>query len=181
MASINPLVERALGAVRRTGHRSARIGWRATSTVVGKANAVRHRVRGPKPGMDDITLARKVETELFRDAGSPKGQVDVNAVDGVVELRGQVKRPQEVKDLEARTRRIPEVRDVRNLLHLPRTPSPTRADSPRSHTKRGQTRRAPRFSATPSAERGVAGAEESPKDKAAAGKGRGPAPLGGGS
>jgi hypothetical protein len=118
-----------------------RLVRRIGSTAAGKLDAVRNRARGPKAGMDDITLARKVETELFRDTDSPKGQIDISAVDGVVELRGQVKRPEDVKGLEAQVRAIAEVRDVRNLLHLPKTPSPTRADSPPSHQKRGETRR----------------------------------------
>lgn len=156
-----------------------RLVRRVTSTVSGKIDSLRHGAGGPKEGMDDITLARKVETELFRGEDVPKGQIDVSAVDGVVELRGQVKRPDDVNALEARARRIPEVRDVRNLLHLPKTPSPTRADSPPSHQKRGETRRAGSFRGTPTAERRVDGAERRPSEKAAAGEGRSPAPLSG--
>jgi hypothetical protein len=85
--------------------------------------------------MDDVTLARKVETEIFRPRGAPKGSVDINVVEGVVYLRGEVKRPAQIKSLEARVREIPEVRGVENLLHLPKTPSPTRADSPRRMQK----------------------------------------------
>jgi len=44
--------------------------------------------------MDDHTLKNKVETVLFRDADAPKDRVDVTVVDGVVELRGEVKRPE---------------------------------------------------------------------------------------
>jgi len=80
--------------------------------------------------MDDRTLKNKVESELFRDADAPKASVDVQVVDGVVELRGEVKRPEIKEALEAEARKVPEVRDVRNLLHLPKTPAPTRADSP---------------------------------------------------
>jgi hypothetical protein len=148
------------------------------STISGKTQGLRQGSKGPKAGMDDVTLARKVETELFRGEGAPKGQIDISAVDGVVELRGQVKRPEDVKALEAQARAIPEVRDVRNLLHLPKTPSPTRADSPASHTKRGETKRAGRFSGTETAEQDVEGAEPGPSEKAAAGEGRGPAPMG---
>jgi len=119
-----------------------RLRKRVTSVVSGKVEALRHGTSEPKEGMDDVTLARKVESELFRDADAPKGQVDVSAVDGVVELRGQVKRPEDVNELEAKARGIPEVRDVRNLLHLPKTPSPTRADSPGPEQKRGETHRA---------------------------------------
>jgi hypothetical protein len=152
---------------------------RVTSLVSGKANAVRHGSSEPKHGMDDLTITRKVETELFREESAPKGAIDVNTVDGVVELRGQVKRPEDVKGLEAKARAIPEVRDVRNLLHLPKTPAPTRADSPPSHQKRGETRRAGRFTPEPTGERRVEGAEPSPAEKADAGEGRGPAPLDG--
>jgi hypothetical protein len=89
---------------------------------------------------DDITLVRKVETVIFRDPAVPKGAIDVNAADGVVWLRGQAKNPQMIKDLERQAREIPEVRQVENLLHLPKTPAPTRTDTPPSQRK---TRRSP--------------------------------------
>ena len=68
---------------------------------------------------DDITLARKVETEIFREADAPKGQVNVQAIDGVVELRGQVDNPNTIVELERRTRQVTGVHDVRNFVHLP--------------------------------------------------------------
>src|SRR3954464_7041292 len=40
------------------------------------------------PG-DDNTLKAKVETEIFRPEGAPKGQVVVSVVNGIVELRGE--------------------------------------------------------------------------------------------
>jgi osmotically-inducible protein OsmY len=122
-------VDRAGGLVRSTTRRTGRLGRWAASFVTGKARAVTTRAR-PKPGMDDHTLKNKVETEIFRGPDAPKGSVDVNVVDGVVELRGEVKRPEIKKDLEARVRKVPEVSEVRNLLHLPKTPAPGRADSP---------------------------------------------------
>jgi hypothetical protein len=42
------------------------------------------------PDDDDVTLARKVESELFRPADVPKGAISVNVNDGVVELRGEL-------------------------------------------------------------------------------------------
>jgi osmotically-inducible protein OsmY len=74
---------------------------------------------GDSPPPDDITLARKVETEIFRDADAPKGQVNVQAIDGVVELRGQVTDQSTIAELEKRTRQVTGVRDVRNFLHVP--------------------------------------------------------------
>jgi osmotically-inducible protein OsmY len=66
-----------------------------------------------------------VETEIFRDPDVPKGQINVQVNDGVVELRGEVPRPEMIEELVERTRKVPEVRGVENLLHLPGTPAPT--------------------------------------------------------
>jgi osmotically-inducible protein OsmY len=49
----------------------------------------------------------------------------VNAVDGVVELRGEADRPEMIRDLEDQVRSIPGVQDVRNMLHLSESPAPT--------------------------------------------------------
>ena len=97
--------------------------------------------------LDDRTITDKVETELFRDRKVAKGKIDVNTADGVVWLRGEAKNPEQIKELEAKALAMPEVKQVENLLHLPKTP------------------------ATPKQ-------EPAPKDIAAAGEGRQPAPLG---
>jgi osmotically-inducible protein OsmY len=84
----------------RGGLRQAtRLGKNAVNTGVG----LTHRVRGggAKEGMDDATLTSKVETELFRGASARKGKIDVNAVDGVVWLRGEAKNAAEIKSIEA--------------------------------------------------------------------------------
>jgi osmotically-inducible protein OsmY len=122
-------LDRVGGLVRSGVRNGERLGRRAASFVTGKAGALTSR-SGPKPGMDDRTLKNKVETEIFREADAPKGSVDVQVVDRVVELRGEVKRPEIKKAIEAKARSVPEVREVRNLLHLPKTPAPGRADSP---------------------------------------------------
>jgi osmotically-inducible protein OsmY len=80
--------------------------------------------------MDDTTLSRKVETEIFRIRGVAKGKIDVNAAGGVVWLRGEAKTPAQIRQLEAKTAAIPEVRRVEILLHLPKTPAPSRTDTP---------------------------------------------------
>lgn len=79
--------------------------------------------------LDDVGLARKVETIIFRDAAVPKGKIDVNAANGVVWLRGEAKTPEMIKMLEREAGAIPEVKRVENLLHLPKTPAPTRTDT----------------------------------------------------
>jgi hypothetical protein len=78
--------------------------------------------RAPKD-LDDVAVARKVETVIFRDRSVAKGKIDVNAADGVVWLRGEAKTPEQIKELERQASAIPEVKRVENLLHLPKTPA----------------------------------------------------------
>jgi hypothetical protein len=176
------IMQRTFGIARRSSGRAARLGRRAARQGFGLVARVRHLRPSPKPGMDDVTLARKAETEIFRAADSPKGTVDVNVVDGVVWLRGQVKRPEQIKRLEARVASIPEVRGVENLLHLPKTPAPTRADTPRrqqrsrSSTRRLAPRREQRVSDDHSSD-AAPEAEPSPREVAQE-SGRPAAPLG---
>ena len=111
----------------RGGARKAeRVGRAAQSEAYGVAQKVKHPREEPKPQPDDVTLARKVETEIFRDAEVPKGQINVNAENGVVVLRGEVEQPDLIKDLEKKARKIQGVREVENLLHTPGTPAPTK-------------------------------------------------------
>jgi hypothetical protein len=91
----------------------------------GRAKGFVHRLRpqGAEPP-DDVTLAHKVESVVFRDPRFPKGRININAEQGEVFLRGQIARPELIHDLEAAVRKVPGVRDVENLLHLPGTPVP---------------------------------------------------------
>jgi hypothetical protein len=127
------------------------------------------RAAKPKP-LDDVTITRKVETVLFRDDSVDKGKISVNTAEGVVSLRGEARNPQTIKSIEAKVREIPEVKDVENLLHLPKTPA--RASNRRPKPGRS---RAPKRT---TAERKTSTAEPSPKDLAQTGEGRRSAPLG---
>jgi hypothetical protein len=140
--------QRTLGIARRGLRVSERLGRRVVSDAFGLVQRTRRVRPQPKVGMDDVTLARKVETEVFRDADSPKGDVDVNVVDGVVYLHGQVRQPEQIKKIETRARRVPEVARVDNLLHVPGTPAPSRADAPRSQQRSEAPRRSGRPQAT---------------------------------
>lgn len=86
-----------------------------------------HRHESPKPQPDDATLAHKVESIIFRDADVPKGQINVNAEDGVVTLRGEVPDETMLEALVERTREIAGVRRVESLLHLPGQDAPMHA------------------------------------------------------
>ena len=190
------------GAVRQAGRVGGAVISRATgaggdqeqrderrdSPGPGGGVGAQHSPR-PKSGMDDTTLARKVETEVFRGTRGLKSKVDINVVHGVVELRGQVKHPEEVKKLEAQAKAIPEVRGVENFLHLPKTPSPTRTDSPASQrktqrsTKRSTAASKPRSgrkqtTAEPERIKHAEPSEPKPDELASRREGRQPAPLG---
>jgi osmotically-inducible protein OsmY len=118
--------DRAPAFFRSGARRAERLGRAAQSEAYGVTQKAKHLKEEPKPRPDDVTLARKVETEIFRDAEVPKGQINVNAENGVVVLRGEVEQPDLIKDLEKKARKIQGVREVENLLHTPGTPAPTK-------------------------------------------------------
>jgi osmotically-inducible protein OsmY len=117
--------DRAMSRVRRGERRAAARARRGESHALGIArrtlNAARPRHREP---FDDVTLARKVESELYRRARVPKGHISINAEEGLVFLRGVMDRQEDIARIELATRQIEGVRDVENLIHLPGTPAP---------------------------------------------------------
>ncbi len=117
------LRDRTAGFFRRGVRRSARAGRHVAADTQGMVQRATHVREEPKV-LDDATLKNKVETELFRAADSPKGQISVNAQHGVVQLRGEVDSPDLIDDLVRKTRSIQGVREVENLLHVPGSPAP---------------------------------------------------------
>jgi osmotically-inducible protein OsmY len=102
----------AVGITAAIGFLLAKLDKRkAAGKVKGAASSVK------STDYDDVTLARKVESELFRPADAPKGQVSVNVNDGVVELRGELPDQKQIDELGANAKKVDGVRDVRNLLH----------------------------------------------------------------
>jgi osmotically-inducible protein OsmY len=100
-------------------------GQRRRAKVAGRIKALLARAEeGPKMQPDDVTLAHMVESELFRDEQVPKGQINVNAENGKVYLRGEVGQQEMIRDLEERARSIHGVQEVENLLHLPGAEAP---------------------------------------------------------
>ena len=72
----------------------------------------------PERTYDDVTLARKVESEIFRPADAPKDKVSVSVADGVVELRGELEDQKQVEELGKSAKGVEGVKDVRNLLSV---------------------------------------------------------------
>jgi osmotically-inducible protein OsmY len=116
--------DRTAGFFRHTAKRSERVSRAVSAEAYGITQKVKH-LREEEKELDDVTLTRKVETEIFRAADAPKGDVDVNVVNGIVYLRGELKRPETIRDLEEKARKVSGVKGVENLLHTPGTPAPT--------------------------------------------------------
>ena len=106
------------------GSRTKAQSKRPTTRTRASARAKRE----PKP-LDDVTIARKVESNIFRDIDVDKGKVDVNVAERVVWLRGEVASQDLITELEARATGVTEVRRVENLLHVPEAPAPGRTDT----------------------------------------------------
>jgi osmotically-inducible protein OsmY len=87
-----------------------------------------------RPAANDQALADRVKSEIFRPADAPKGTVNVNVENGVVYLRGEVSRPEEIESLVAAAESVDGVRSVENLLHLPGTPAQTKGDGRKAGT-----------------------------------------------
>jgi osmotically-inducible protein OsmY len=60
-----------------------------------------------------------VKSEIFQPADARKGSVNINVEGGVVYLRGEVKRPEEIRKLVEEAGAVHGVRGVENLLHTP--------------------------------------------------------------
>jgi osmotically-inducible protein OsmY len=109
-----------------TSKKAESVGSAASAKASATKQKATHLKEEEKPQPDDVTLARKVETEIFRDADIPKGRINVNAENGKVVLRGEVDQPELIKDLEKRTKKVQGVQEVENLLHVQGTPAPTK-------------------------------------------------------
>jgi osmotically-inducible protein OsmY len=96
-----------------------------------KLNRAKGKIASHTPSMgdrvedaDDVTLARKVETEIFRAADAPKGQVSVDVQAGVAYLRGTVADEAWIERLADDAKKVDGITGVKNLLHRPGTPAP---------------------------------------------------------
>jgi len=118
------LRDRTLAKLRRGAASVDRHARYAAGHAQGAAHAMRPGASHAGDELNDAALARKVESEIFRGEDAPKGSVDVNAENGVIYLRGEVKHPEDVEALAQAARRVGGVKDVKNLLHLPATPAP---------------------------------------------------------
>jgi hypothetical protein len=114
-------------ALMRRGARGAQDTARgAAAEAYGLAQQARHIQPEHWSVPNDATLTQRVESELFRDPRMPKGRISINAEAGIVVLRGELDRPEQIRAVEEAVERIAGVRGVHNLLHLAGTPAPDR-------------------------------------------------------
>ena len=116
--------DQAGALVRRAHRRIGRLERHAEAEAYGVSQRIQHSFDEPGATPDDVTLAQKVQSEIFRDPEVPKGKINVNAENGTVVLRGEVDSPDLIRDLEKRTRKVQGVEEVENLLHLPGATAP---------------------------------------------------------
>ncbi len=109
--------------LRRSKANAEYLGGKAYGIV---QETVPHAPDNPNP--DDKTLKDRIESELFRSADFPKGDVNINVAEGVVEIRGTLPSATLIDETIAKVRAIPGVGDVHNFLHLPGTPAPNKAE-----------------------------------------------------
>jgi len=96
------------------------------STAEGKVEALRH---GGGTPADDRALADRIKSEVLGGSRFENHQVVVEAVDGVVTLRGQVADAQQAEELVTAVRAVPGVNAVENLTHLPGDAPPNKEPS----------------------------------------------------
>ena len=114
------LRDRTRAVLRRRSRDAARRAKYLEGVAEGVAYKAAHAVPGvggQKEPPDDVTLAQKVESIAFRQAGVPKGQVSVNADNAVIYLRGRLESDEQIEELVRATHAIEGVNGVKNLLH----------------------------------------------------------------
>lgn len=116
------LRDRPLALARRGERRAERAAH--FGAVKTRALSARTRRRLRRGDYDDVTLTQKVESEIFRFREIPKAELNIDAVDGVVTLRGQVAKAEIIDEIVEKTRKVKGVQGVENLMHLPGTEAP---------------------------------------------------------
>ena len=178
----------------------ARLGLALGGRLIG---LLRGRFDG-SPQIDDETLERQVEADVFGSRRVARSKVQIEVAEGVVWLRGEVKSASVSEEVEARAGAIEGVSRVENLLRVAKPaakpgkkaqkrPAPKRSSRPKPAAASAPPPTAePAKPAPPppaaqeerpvtrrfNAEEPADEAEPTPRELAETGQGRQPAPLG---
>jgi hypothetical protein len=117
-------LDRVAGGARRVGRWSARQGRWMGSTAAGLGERLQHETADVESDLDEVAIANRVKSELFRDPEIDKGAISVNVEHDVLFLRGTAPTREQIDDIGHRAGRIDGVGRVVNLLHVPGEPAP---------------------------------------------------------
>ena len=123
------LADQGRAALRTAAQRAERLGRQVRSEVDGRLAAARAARTPSVAPTDDVTIADRVRSELFRDPEIPKESLSINVERGVVVLRGEIPEGEMRARIVDEVERIDGVWAVRDLLHLPGETAPTEAVS----------------------------------------------------
>jgi len=113
------LLDQGAAIARRTARRAERTARGVAATASGAMKAASHARSSSSTGAtDDVTLAARAETALFRDPSVPKGSINVNAERGTIVLRGEVPTAEMRDRLGEEAERIDGAWSVHNLLRV---------------------------------------------------------------
>jgi osmotically-inducible protein OsmY len=108
--------DRAVAVVHKATAKTRRQTGYRKSQAEGKFEALKSKIRPEKPAANDQDIADRVKSRIFQPADAPKGSVNINVEHGVVYLRGQVDRKEEIEKLAKQAGSVDGVRGVENLL-----------------------------------------------------------------
>jgi osmotically-inducible protein OsmY len=109
--------DKVMSVFRKGSERARReAGYRKTQAE-GKVEALKSKARPEKDAANDQTLAERVKSEIFQPADAPKGSVSVNVERGVVYLRGEVPKENDIEKLVKQANSVDGVNGVESLLH----------------------------------------------------------------
>ena len=116
-----------VGAVARRGRRRAE---QQARYVEGKAVGAKARMAGAgeTTPADDVVIANEIKAVLA-DLDYGTSDVNVEVVDGMVTLRGQLQQPEDIREVREKVAGVPGVVRVASYLHLPGTQAPNKAEA----------------------------------------------------
>jgi osmotically-inducible protein OsmY len=109
--------DKALSLIRKGSDRARREAEYRRNQAEGKVEALKSKARPENGAPNDQTLAERVKSEIFQPADAPKGSVSVNVERGVVYLRGEVPKENDIEKLVKQANSVDGVNGVESLLH----------------------------------------------------------------
>lgn len=109
--------------------RDLRAVERQASRQRGRLTGVAHRMsnRSEAPPATGRVLVDKVRSEVLGRHPAIAHQINIDAVDGMVTLRGEADDPAAVDELMDAVRKVPGVCGVESFVHRPGEPAPNKA------------------------------------------------------